>query len=37
MIQKFSSDSGAKEAMLQELDGFLSKPEDRELFGLLSK
>ena len=37
MIQKFSSDSGAKEVMLRELDGFLSKPEDRELLGLLSK
>ena len=37
MMQKFSSDPGAKEAMLQDLDGFLSKPEDRELFGLLPK
>ena len=37
MIQKFSSDPDAKEAMLQDLDGFLSKPEDRELFGLLPK
>ena len=35
MMQKFSSDPGAKEAMLQELDAFLSKPEDRELFGLV--
>ena len=35
MMQKFSSDAGAKEAMLQELDAFLSKPEDRELFGLV--
>ena len=35
MMQKFNSDSDAKEAMLQELDGFLSKPEDRELFGLV--
>ena len=37
MMQKFNSDADAKEAMLQELDGFLSKPEDRELFGLLPK
>ena len=37
MMQKFNSDPDAKEAMLQELDGFLSKPEDRELFGLLPK
>ena len=37
MIQKFSSDQGTKEAMLQDLDGFLSNPEDRELFGLLPK
>ncbi len=37
MMQKFSADPGAKEAMLQDLDGFLSKPEDRELFGLLPK
>ena len=37
MMQKFSSDAEAKEAMLQDLDGFLSKPEDRELFGLLPK
>ena len=35
MMQKFSSDPGAKEAMPQDLDGFLSKPEDRELFGLV--
>ena len=35
MMQKFSSDRDAKETMLQDLDGFLSKPEDRELFGLL--
>ena len=35
MMQKFSSDHGTKEAMLQDLDGFLSKPEDRELFGLV--
>ena len=37
MMQKFSSDPEAKEAMLQGLDDFLSKPEDRELFGLLQK
>ena len=37
MMQKFSSDADAKEAMLQDLDGFLSKPEDRELFGLVPK
>ena len=37
MMQKFSSDPEAKEAMLQDLDSFLSKPEDRELFGLLPK
>ena len=37
MMQKFSSDLEAKEAMLRELDGFLSKTEDRELFGLLPK
>ena len=37
MMQEFSSDPEGKEAMLQDLDGFLSKPEDRELFGLLPK
>jgi hypothetical protein len=37
MMQKFNSDPDAKETMLQDLDGFLSKPEDRELFGLLQK
>ena len=37
MMQKFSSDPEAKEAMLQDLDGFVSKPEDRELFGLLPR
>ena len=37
MMQKFSSDPEAKEATLQDLDGFLSKPEDRELFGLPPK
>ena len=35
MMQKFSSDLGTKEALLQDLDGFLSKPEDRELFELV--
>ena len=37
MMQKFNSDPESKEAILQDLDGFLSKPEDRELFGLLAK
>ena len=37
MMQKFSSDPESKEAMLRELDGFLSNPEDRELFGLVQK
>ena len=37
MMQKFNSDPEAKETMLQDLDGFLSKPEDRELFGLPPK
>ena len=37
MMQKFRLDPKSKEAMLRELDGFLSKPEDRELFGLLPK
>ena len=37
MMEKFSSDAEEKEAMLQDLDGFMSKPEDRELFGLLPK
>ena len=37
MMQKFSSDPEVKEAMLQDLDRFLSKPENRELFGLLQK
>ena len=36
-MQKFSSDPEAKEAMLKDLDGFLSKLEDWELFGLLPK
>ena len=34
MMQKFNSDAEAKETILQDLDGFLSKPENRELFGL---
>ena len=34
MMHKFNSDPDAKETMLQDLDGFLSNPEDRELFGL---
>ena len=37
MMQKFSSDPDRKETMLQDLDGFLSKPESRELLGLLLK
>ena len=37
MMQKFSSDPEEKEVMLQDIDVFLSKPEDRELFGLLPK
>ena len=37
MMEKFSSDPEEKEAMLQDLDSFLSKPEDRERFGLLQK
>ena len=37
MMQKFNSDSDANGTMLQDLDGFLSKPEDWELFGLLPK
>ena len=37
MMQKFSSGPEVKETILQDLDGFLSKPEDRELFGLLPK
>ena len=37
MMQKFNSDAGEEEAMLRDLDAFLSKPEDRELFGLLPK
>ena len=37
MMEKFSSDPEEKEAVIEDLDGFLSKPEDRELFGLLPK
>ena len=37
MIQKFSSGPEVKETILQDLDGFLSKREDRELFGLPPK
>ena len=37
MMQKCSSDPDAKEAMLQDLDGFLSKSEDRKVFGLVPK
>ena len=34
MMQKFNSDPESKNAILLDLYGFLSKPEDRELFGL---
>ena len=37
MMRKFTSDPDVKDTMLQDLDGFLSKPEDRELFGLLPR
>ena len=37
MMQKFSSDPEAKNAILLDLYGLLSKPEDRELFGLPPK
>ena len=37
MMQKFNSDAEVKETILQDLDGFLSKREDRELFGLAPK
>ena len=37
MMQKFSSDPEAKNAILLDLYGFLSKPEERELFGLPPK
>ena len=34
MMRKFKADPEAKAAMLRDLEGFLSKPEDRELFEL---
>ena len=37
MMQKFSSDPEAKNAILLDLYGFFSKPEERELFGLPPK
>ena len=37
MMRKFTTDAEAKAAMLRDLDGFLSKSEDRTLFGLSSK
>ena len=37
MMQKFNSDPEPKNAILLDLYGFLSKPEDRELFGLPPK
>ena len=37
MMRKFTTDGEAKGAMLRELEGFLSKPEDRALFGLPKK
>ena len=37
MMRKFTTEAGAKEAMLRELDAFLSKPEDRTVFGLSQK
>ena len=37
MMRKFTTDAEAKEAMLRELDGFVSKPEERALFGLPQK
>ena len=37
MMQKFSPGPEVKETILQDLDGFLSKREDRELFGLPPK
>ena len=37
MMQKFNSDPESKNAILLDLYGFLSKPEDRELFGLPPK
>ena len=37
MMQKFNSDPESKNVILLDLYGFLSKPEDRELFGLPPK
>ena len=37
MMQKFNSDPESKNAILLDLYGFLSNPEDRELFGLPPK
>ena len=37
MMQKLNSDAEVKGTILQDLDGFLSKREDRELFGLPPK
>ena len=37
MMRKFTTDAEAKEAMMRELDDFLSKPEERALFGLPPK
>ena len=37
MMQKFNFDPESKNAILLDLYGFLSKPEDRELFGLPPK
>ena len=37
MMQKFNSDPESKNAILLDLYGFLSKPEDRGLFGLPPK
>ena len=37
MMQKLNSDPESKNAILLDLYGFLSKPEDRELFGLPPK
>ena len=37
MMQKLNSDAEVKNAILLDLYGFLSKPEDRELFGLPPK
>ena len=37
MMRKFNSDPESKNAILLDLYGFLSKPEERELFGLPPK